>query len=201
MRQVFASLLIFWLTSAAQAQVTVPHTFTAGAAARASEVNANFSALATAINDLATRLSAVENPTVTAASVAGTYKYLSLGIAVNATQAVSNAGILTVRGATWTGTMVLNAGGTASFTTIRANSNSRIAVTGGTPATVTIEHLRETGTETNPATWALSNGEVVITDYEGVVMNFVAASPRLLIATARQLGGLDSYSLEILIRQ
>ena len=45
-----ASAMAFSLMSAAQAQVTVPHTFTTGSPAVADEVNANFNALATGIN-------------------------------------------------------------------------------------------------------------------------------------------------------
>lgn len=47
-------------TTAHAQEVTVPNTFEAGTAARASEVNDNFSALADSINALATRLDAIE---------------------------------------------------------------------------------------------------------------------------------------------
>lgn len=53
MRHTIAGFLISVCSTAAFAQVTVPHEFAAGSAARASEVNANFQALATAINALA----------------------------------------------------------------------------------------------------------------------------------------------------
>lgn len=50
MRYSFAGLLLFALGSTAVAQTTVPYTFTAGTAAKASEVNADFQALAAAID-------------------------------------------------------------------------------------------------------------------------------------------------------
>jgi hypothetical protein len=50
MRYSFAGLLLFAFSSTALAQTTVPYTFTAGTAAKASETNADFQALVTAIN-------------------------------------------------------------------------------------------------------------------------------------------------------
>jgi hypothetical protein len=46
----FLIFIIVGITSYADAQTTVPHTFTAGTAAKASEVNANFEALANAVD-------------------------------------------------------------------------------------------------------------------------------------------------------
>jgi hypothetical protein len=57
----------------ARAQVTVPHVFTPGTPARATEVNENFQALATAINGLAARLSKLEGGPTTDADVVGNY--------------------------------------------------------------------------------------------------------------------------------
>ena len=56
--------LLLSVTSSAQAQVTIPNTFTDGTPALASEVNANFQALASAVNtsDCATAADVVCNP-------------------------------------------------------------------------------------------------------------------------------------------
>lgn len=78
-------LMIAGLTStsavAASAQTTVPNTFTAGTQASASQVNANFATLANAINDLASRVSALEGPSdVTLNDLVGrTYCITSIG--------------------------------------------------------------------------------------------------------------------------
>jgi hypothetical protein len=50
MRYSFATFLLCIISSAALAQTTVPYTFTSGSAAQASQVNADFQALATAID-------------------------------------------------------------------------------------------------------------------------------------------------------
>lgn len=52
MRYSFAGFLIFMFSTTVLADTTVPYTFTAGTQAKASEVNANFAALAAAINNL-----------------------------------------------------------------------------------------------------------------------------------------------------
>lgn len=54
------------LTGTVTAATTVPNTFTGGTAASASEVNANFTALANAIDALEARVAALENPTIDA---------------------------------------------------------------------------------------------------------------------------------------
>jgi hypothetical protein len=50
MRHLFAGLLLFAFSSTVLAQTAVPYIFTPGTAAKASEINANFKALVTAIN-------------------------------------------------------------------------------------------------------------------------------------------------------
>ena len=65
----------------ALAQTTVPNTFTAGTTASASQVNANFTALANAINNLSARVDALEaDPSVTVNDLVGkTYCITSIG--------------------------------------------------------------------------------------------------------------------------
>jgi hypothetical protein len=86
----------------ALAQTTVPHIFTAGTPARAADVNANFQALAAAIDALAARANKLEGGAVTEADVVGTYRlsFLQIGIdheaaGIGATEAISYDG-------TWT---------------------------------------------------------------------------------------------------
>jgi hypothetical protein len=202
MRQAFAALFICLLSSAASAQVTVPNTFTAGSVARASEVNANFTALATAINDLATRVSALETPTIAAATVPGTYKYLSLDVGATAGMLPGGSGALQVTSAKGSGTYVLNAGGSATLSTNDFSTVANIIVSGG--SVTAGETLGETGPQSNPATWSVSNGELVITTglVTDVPVNFVPASSRLFIGTSRNhVGTPDVYSIHILVKQ
>lgn len=72
MRKLLSTLVLTAATFAAQAQTSVPNTFTAGTPAKASEVNANFQALVTAINGLNTRVSKLEGK-ITSADMIGTY--------------------------------------------------------------------------------------------------------------------------------
>jgi hypothetical protein len=76
-----AGALAIALTGTAQAQVAVPNTFTSGQPAVAADVNANFTALVNAINDLAGRVETLEAaPGLTSgAPVAGRYSLISTG--------------------------------------------------------------------------------------------------------------------------
>ncbi len=74
MRYSLVALLLLALNSTVFAQTTVPFTFTSGTAAKASEVNADFQALATAIDALSARINKLDGTTpVTTADLAGTY--------------------------------------------------------------------------------------------------------------------------------
>lgn len=80
----FASLNVLVLLlvgNVALAQTTVPHIFTPGTPARATEVNQNFQALATAIDGVAARLAKFEGTApVTDSDIVGTYHYSNLQI-------------------------------------------------------------------------------------------------------------------------
>ncbi|ALT77992.1 hypothetical protein [Paucibacter sp. KCTC 42545] len=73
MRKTFIALTLAAIATAASAQVTVPNTFVAGAPAKAADVNANFQALATAINSLNTRVGKLEGGPVTSSDLVGSY--------------------------------------------------------------------------------------------------------------------------------
>ena len=62
LKVIFIASALLSLGSYTQAQTEVPNTFEAGAAATAASVNANFSALITAIDNLGTRVTALEAP-------------------------------------------------------------------------------------------------------------------------------------------
>ncbi len=70
------------LGNPAIAQVTVPHTFTSGTPAKASEVNAYFQALVTAINSVSDRVAKLEG-TITAADIVGTYQFENLQVGID----------------------------------------------------------------------------------------------------------------------
>ena len=107
MRHALAALAFAGFTALANAQVTVPFTFAPSTAARAAEVNANFQALATAIDNLAARVSKLEGQ-ITPADIAGVYGWRGLQIGL------INGGM--VETISYTGTVTLAPNGTFSGT-------------------------------------------------------------------------------------
>ncbi len=152
----------------ATAQVTVPNTFVAGAAAKASEVNANFQALAAAINSLAARVAKAEGQ-VLAADLAGTYalsRFQSeIGTGTNAGWVASY-----VSG----GTLTLAANGTATLSGL-VESGSQVNFPSGTRITLNRPEA------TVNLTWSYTGGKVVLPD-GGTLL--VADGGRLLISTS-----------------
>lgn len=137
---------IYALTLAAQAQtVTVPNAFVAGAAAKASEVNANFSTLAAGINALATRMARLEGQ-ISAADMAGTYalKGIQMELAGGAGAHVASY--------VYSGTAVLRADGTGTLTT--PQTGSQLNLFSQPSAIVGANRPAETST----FTWTLANG-------------------------------------------
>lgn len=134
------------ITVLAYATVTIPNNFTADTTAKASEVNANFQALADAINN---RTSA------TLVGMAGTWNYTRNGSYLNTS---SGNTICTYSG---TGTLTLNSNGT--FTDIQndtynyCHGTGVVANTGGTYA----------------GTWTISaNGSGTLTYTSGPTQSF-----------------------------
>jgi hypothetical protein len=133
MRYVLAVVLLAGVGAGAGAQTTVPHTFVAGTPAKAADVNENFLALVTAINNLTARVSSLESPATSAASVAGTYSLQSLDIELDFTQGTgasttkqSTAAILST---STNSQLILNANG--SFTSSGTSPQMGIGWTGG----------------------------------------------------------------------
>lgn len=103
--------VILSLFSTATLAASVPNTFTAGTAASAAEVNANFRSLVTAVTTLETKVAALEamNTPLTAADVAGTYQILSIASTTGSLLATKKftSGTDAIRG-----TVIFNANGT-----------------------------------------------------------------------------------------
>jgi len=167
MRTQYLALAIAALTLVgphASAQVTVPNTFVAGAAARAADVNANFQALATAINGLAARVAKTEGQVVMA-DLVGTYALSRMQTEI---------GVGRVANYISGGTLTMAANGTATLSGLTERGNQLNLV--GTGSLITISR-------TDPAvnlTWSYTGGKVV---FDGVTPLSVADGGRLLIST------------------
>jgi len=98
MRKGIAAVVLILFAVAAHAQVNVPHTFNSGAAARASEVNANFHALANAINHLSARMDRVDGGGAGNASLSGTYRIFGFQTGLLADKAPGTVETITYSG-------------------------------------------------------------------------------------------------------
>ena len=96
MRHLIAAVVCAVISSPVWAQTVVPHTFTPGTPAKASQVNENFSTLGQAIDSLRGRVTALERQAAVSAcfslSIVGTYHFVGLVPSLNA-QAGRNATI------------------------------------------------------------------------------------------------------------
>ena len=166
MRSPSVSLVLVAFCAAASAQVTVPNAFTAGAPARAADVNANFQALVTAINSLGTRVSKLEGQ-IASADLVGTY-------AINRFQSELGGGA-SERVAMYTaeGTATLAADGTGTATG-NTELGHQLNLPGGTLSA--INRPQAPGS----FTWSFSGGRVTAL---GATFSVVAGG-RLLIRTS-----------------
>lgn len=201
MRYSFVGLLLLALNSTVLAQTTVPFTFTSGTAAKASEVNADFQALATAIDNLTARVSKLEGQ-FTAADVAGTYAFMSLEVEIG-TGLVSM-----IHHASGNGSVTLNANGAFSFNATDHSSHLALnfsVVKGGTGGTVTDATLTaNTTTASTPqndsGTWSLSGKTLTLIFSSGQSVAFIGATgPSLFMNAINTPDGRDQ-SLVFLIR-
>lgn len=148
--QVVGMLIVVFLgiTVLAYAAVSIPHNFTPNTTAKASEVNANFQALADAINN---RTSA------SLANMAGTWKYIRTGSFLE----VLNSNTLCTT--TVTGTLTLNADGT--FSDVAATTNNYCNGNG----------VQTNTGRTSAGTWTVSaDGSGTLT-YSGGTMSFLTS--------------------------
>ena len=166
-RLLVVTLCVF-LSAAVNAQVTVPNTFTAGTPAKASEVNANFQALVTAVNSLTARVGKLEGQ-VTAADLAGTYSLhqfqteLGGGVAQRVATYTSNG----------TATVTLAANGAVTISSVTSQGH-QLNLPGGTLTAINANE------PAGNSTWALVSGRVTLLGNEFSISD----GGRLLIRTS-----------------
>jgi len=175
MRNGIAAVVLLLLVTAAHAQTTVPHTFTAGAAAKASEVNANFAALATGINNLASRVDRLEGGALTNASIAGTYRIFGFQ-----TGLLAGTGPGTVETITYSGTLTLAPGGTYTGT-LDEFAHDLFIGSGGAAGTM---QTRNTPGEALSGTYSISQNTKLTLNGFGIDF-YGAAGARILVATSQ----------------
>jgi len=156
-------LCTFLVSLGAQAQVTIPNTFTSGSSVSSSQMNANFGAVATAINNLAARVSKLEG-VITAADIVGTYTVSGLQVELNQNH---------IAHYTYAGTAVFAANGNFTLTTTATGQQYNTL-----SETATVFSGSGGNTSTDTSTWALIGSTVSI----GGVFNYkVADAGKLLI--------------------
>lgn len=157
---------LFCIAFAGQAQqVSVPNSFTAGAPAKAADVNANFSALAAGINALSARVAKLEGQ-ITAADLVGTYALKGIQMELGGGAGAHLASYV------YTGTLTLAADGTGSLTSTQSGSQLNLAVSPPTRGSASKP------AETGVLTWSLSGSSVT-----ALGMNFaVSNGGRMLVA-------------------
>lgn len=120
-----AALTLVAFSALSLAATTVPHTFTAGAPARAAEVNANFQALVTAIDTLSARVDKLDGTTpLTMADLAGTYAIHAITTELKTDVATSSPAVAAY---STVGTLTFNANGTG--TTAVTDNGTRLLFT------------------------------------------------------------------------
>lgn len=197
MRIKFVGLLLMAITSTAIAQTTLPYTFAPGTVAKASEVNANFQALLTAINKL-------EGP-ATAASVAGTYTLASLGLYMDSTaQAGTSSNTARIEHTATNATATLNANGSFTLSpestfgaamTFDFFKNGSNVVTNAQAATQSAAPSPSGG-----GTWSLSGSTLTLSLNGGGSGTFTAAAGGRLFIGIDASPDNKSQDLHILIR-
>jgi hypothetical protein len=158
------------IAPATWAQTTVPHTFAAGSPAKAGEVNANFQALAAAINSLAARLDRAEGK-LTAADIVGTYRFQGL-------QTEQGGPGPYVRVDTTDGVVTFRSDGTGSLQL--SNVASQLSITGGQGTTVTGTRTLRSFNESDNFNWSIT-GSVI--DLSGLKF-YAVDGGRLLVQTS-----------------
>lgn len=195
MRTLFFVTIFSALSSATLAQTTVPHTFSAGTAAKASEVNANFQSLATSIDSLQARLDIIEGKAsaFTVSALSGTYKLLNI---YSGAPASSNSAI--VNSSTQNGTLILNPDSTFSLATSETNSRTTLNLSSGTSSNTV-----SSNTETLSGTWSVSGKTVTLNVAGGGTLGpyEIGVGNRLLINPVRSDSSAALLGIDIFVRQ
>jgi hypothetical protein len=167
----------FLIAATAHAQTTVPFAFSAGAAAKASEVNGNFQALLTGINDLNTRVGRLESATLAAADVAGSYRVFGLQTGVQP----SGPGL--VETITYVGTVTVAANGTYTGS---LTENAHDLSWSNTASGVVTSRTSRSPTDTLGGTFALSGTRLTLNTFGGTgpFEFYGAAGARILVGAS-----------------
>jgi hypothetical protein len=170
--------------SAVYAVTTVPFTFTQGTPAKAAEVNADFQALATAIDTLSARVDKLDGTTsVTMADLAGTYSVQAMYTELRANITGSSYSNVSTQG-----TLTLAVNGTTTFTGI----DQIKTLAGGITVTTSGPYTD------NTATWNLSNGKVQIAMCCLLNGNYsIVSGARLLVGAVKNPYGDNAIILMI----
>jgi hypothetical protein len=151
MRTLLFAAALLAITNTTLAQTAVPYSFAAGTPAKAGEVNANFQALVSAINDLSTRVSKLDGP-LTMAALAGTYHFQGLQTELNGGTANQ------VRVYTYDGTLTLNANGTGNASVTQ--TGGQISISGSAQSLSVVRTVFQDPPEGNSFSWSLSGNTI-----------------------------------------
>lgn len=180
-RSSIVALYMTVFTTCAVAATTVPNTFTAGTPAKAADVNANFQALATAIDTLSARVDKLDGTTpVTMADLAGTY-------VINGLQMGSFKSVSTPQGwidnYTYQGTLTLVADGNGTLSNTETGNRFFPSLNPGVSPDYIASFNPTISSYTLPSnqgfTWSLSGGSITIPTLGGSFT--IVSGGRLLI--------------------
>jgi hypothetical protein len=171
MRKTFIACFLAVAAAAVSAQTSVPFTFSAGSPAKAADVNANFSALVTAVNGLTARVAKLEGQ-VTQADLAGTYSFQRFQTEIGGDPG-SHVAVYVA-----SGTLTLAADGTGSFTqSPEAGTQLNVQARSAAP-------FNGSGAADGNITWSYSGGAV---NAFGKTLAVVAGG-RMLVGTGTNPG-------------
>ena len=196
MRYLIAGLILsIAVNTTVAAQTTLPFTFAPGTVAKASEVNANFQALLTAINRLEGQISAADIP--------GTYALASMGFYIDSTP---QSGMMTnnarVEQISTNATATFNANGTFILTQETTNG-SALALdflkNGSNVVTAQAVTQSAAPPPTGSGTWSLSGRTLTVTTSNGGGTFTAAVGGRLFIGINPSPDN-KSQDLHVLIR-
>jgi hypothetical protein len=215
MRRLLVFLFLVGASRTVGAQTaSVPNVFTAGTAAKAADVNANFAALVAAINNLTARVSTLEGTgAISTASIAGSYSVVEFGNSVLFTAGTGGASnvsgsndVAELVSAASTTALILNANGT--FTVSGTEQRMALGWNGGYTTSAGLQLTSgavyfptgDNGSFPNggSGTWSLSGNRLtLVPNSGGCSANITASGSRLFIGTCSSSG---TNVLMILIR-